>query len=147
MQHLIAKAFPGVELVSIELDPVMIDVAKKHFNLADIPNHKIINDDACRVIVEPQAHSLKEHYFDTIIVDIYCGEKFPELGKSGNFITALKNLVLPEGLIIFNRIYLEHHQDDVNIFIDSVGNFLADVHSLVIAGVTNSDNVLIYGRA
>lgn len=146
MQQLISKAFPGVEIVSVELDPTMIEVAKNYFDVDKIPNHKILNEDACRVIVEPQEHGLSEQYFDALIVDIYCGEKYPELGKSGNFIAALKNLVIPEGLILFNRIYLTHHQDDVNMFIESVQGFLNNVQSLVIAGVTNSDNVLIYGR-
>jgi hypothetical protein len=66
------------------------------------------------------------------------------LGKSGNFIAAVKRLVRPGGLIIFNRIYSEAHQEDVNIFIDYVSSFFGNVKNLVVAGYTNSDNVLIY---
>lgn len=146
MQHLISKAFPGIQITSVELDPVMVDVAKKYFDIDAIPNHKIVVADACAVIVEPEKYGLTSQSFQAIVVDIYTGEKYPELGKSGNFMSALVKMALPGGLIIFNRIYLESHQDDVNIFIESIHNFLTDVKSLIIAGVTNSDNVLIFGR-
>ncbi|HSX39683.1 MAG TPA: fused MFS/spermidine synthase [Candidatus Saccharimonadales bacterium] len=147
IQHLISHAFPGVEIVSIEIDPEIVKVAKEYFDVDKIPNHRIILEDAFRVIVEPESHELHEHYFDAIVIDIFAGEKFPDLGKSGNFIAALKKMAIPDGLIVFNRIYLQSHQDDVNLFIDSIQNFLTNVQSTVIAGATNSDNVLIYGRA
>jgi hypothetical protein len=50
------------------------------------------------------------------------------------------------GLVIFNRLYLESHQDDVDHFVESLGEFFKDVDTLTIAGKTNSDNILIFGR-
>ncbi len=146
MAHLISRAFPEVEIVSVELDPAMVQIAKDYFDIETIPNHRIINDDALRVVVEPETFDLREHYFQAIIVDIFLGEKFPDLGKSGNFIAALKRMTVSGGLIIFNRIYLDYHQDDVNTFIDYVSETLQNVSNQVVAGYTNSDNVLIYGR-
>ena len=52
-----------------------------------------------------------------------------------------------DGLIIFNRIYLEVHQDEVDLFVESLGEFYKDVDTLTIAGKTNSDNILIFGRS
>lgn len=146
MQHLISRAFPEANLVSVEIDPIMIGVAKQFFDVDKIPNHKIINANACAVIVEPEKYDIYPQTFSAVIVDIYIGDKYPDLGKSGNFMSALTKLAYPGGLVVFNRIYLEAHQDDVNIFIESVHGFLNDVKSLIIAGVTNSDNVLIFGR-
>lgn len=147
LQHLISQAFNRVHMVSIEIDPTMIDIANKYFKVNEIPNHQVVNDDACRFIVEHERYGYPSNSFGVVIVDIYVGETFPELGKSGNFIGALKNLTIPGGLIIFNRIYTEHHQDDVNHFIDNLEVFLSDIKSIIIAGHTNSDNVLIYGRS
>jgi len=146
MQHLIAQAYPGIKILSVEIDPVMVDIAKKFFDLDLIQNHKIIVDDAMRVVVEPEKYEIAEYSFQALVVDIYVGERYPDLGKSGNFIAALKRLVVPGGLIIFNRIYWEHHQDEVNAFIEYISENLNDVKNLVIAGYTNSDNVLIFGR-
>lgn len=146
IQHLIAKQFPNASIVSVDIDPVMVDVAKKYFELDSINNHKIIVDDACRVIVDPGSYDLSKASFSAAVVDIFVGDAYPELGKSGNFLDGLRNLVVPDGLIICNRHYTEDHQDDANNFIDSIEMYLRDVKSLIIAGTTNSDNVLIYGR-
>ena len=146
MAHLISQKFPNAEIVAVEIDPVMVDIAKKYFDVDSIPNLRIITDDALRVVIEPDEFGLEENYFDALIVDIFIGEKYPDLGKSGNFISALKRLVRPGGLTIFNRMYREHHQDDVHIFIDYVSDFFSTVKNLVVAGYTNSDNVLIYCR-
>jgi len=146
VQHLLARAFPDVSIVSIDIDPIMKDVAQKYFDLDNIPNHRVIIADACRVIVEPENFDLAKRSFQAAYIDIYIGSAFPELGKSGNFVAAIKEMVMPGGLVIFNRLYTKDHQDEVNIFIDFVGGFLHDVQTLVVAGYTNSDNILIYGR-
>ncbi len=146
VQHLISRRFPEAFMVSIDIDPVMVDIAKRYFDLDTIPNHKVIVDDACRVIVEPENFDLAKNSFHAAYVDIYVGSNFPELGKSGNFVNAVKGMVMPGGLVIYNRVYTKDHQDEVNIFIDFVEGFLHDVKTVVVAGYTNSDNVLIYGR-
>lgn len=144
--HLLSRNFPEAVLTSVEIDGEMVKIANDYFGVSQIPNHNIIVDDALRVVVEPSSFGLSEYEFDCVIVDTYNGEKFPELGRSGNFISALKKLVMPGGIIIFNRIYRETHQDDVNIFIDYVSHFFDRVQNLVVAGYTNSDNVLIYAK-
>lgn len=144
--HLINKQYPNVAITSVEIDQTMVDIAYKFFDLGSIPNHHTIVDDAMRVIVEPETFGLSGAMFNVVIVDIYSGEKYPDLGKSGNFIAAIKRMVRPGGMVIFNRIYREHHQEEVNIFIDYVSEFFINVKNLVVAGYTNSDNVLIYAR-
>ncbi len=144
--HLISNNFPNVHITSVELDPIMVDIANNYFDVDKIPNHKVIVEDALRVVVEPLRYGLQGMEFNALIVDIYVGEKYPDLGKSGNFISAVKSLIRPGGLIIFNRIYSEDHQEDVNIFIDYVSGFFSNVKNLVVAGYTNSDNVLIYAK-
>ena len=104
MAHLLSREFKDVNIISVEIDPVMVDVARKYFDVDNIPNHKVLVTDAMRVVVEPDKYDISRHSQDAIIVDIYNGEKYPDLGKSGNFIAALKKLVSPGGVIIFNRI-------------------------------------------
>ncbi|HLB51666.1 hypothetical protein A3F07_00540 [candidate division WWE3 bacterium RIFCSPHIGHO2_12_FULL_38_15] len=147
MQHLISRVYDRLHIVSVDIDPVMVDIAKRYFDLDSIPNHKVIVEDACRFIVEPEKYNYNPNVFNAVVVDIYVGSRYPDLGKSGNFITAVKNLVRPGGLVVFNRIYTNEHQDEVNIFIDTVEMYLTDVKSVIVAGTTNSDNVIIYGRA
>ena len=146
MQHLIAKALPGVHIVSVEIDSAMVDVAKQFFRLDEIPNHTVLVEDACRVIVEPEKHGLTASMFDAVIVDIYCGDKYPDLGNSGNFFASLKRMLRPGGLAIFNRIYLESHQFEVDKFMNDLEEFFKDISTVTVAGKTNSDNIIIFGR-
>lgn len=147
LQHLISQNFSDAKITSVELDPVMVDVAKKYFDLDKIPNHNVLIEDACKVIVEPEEHNLKHKSFDVVVVDIYCGHKFPDLGRSGNFMAHVAKMTRTDGLVIINRIYLDEFQEDVDIFIDNVEMFLKDVKTLVVPGKTNADNMLIFGRA
>ncbi len=146
LSHLIHNAFPNVTITSVDIDPVMIDIALKYFDVGEIPNHYIISADACRVVVEPTIYGLNKSMFQAIIVDIYLGEEFPDLGDSGNFLSALKSLVIPGGLILINRIYTKNHQYDVDNFIELLELYLKDIKTETIAGYTNSDNIIIYGR-
>jgi len=146
VQHLLSKKFPDIHITSVEIDKVIVDVAKKYFSLDEIPNHRIIVGDALKVIAIPEEYGIPQNSFQAVLVDIFCGQKYPDLGTSGNFFAGIKNLVVPGGLVIFNRIYLEHHQEQVNRFIDSLEAFYRDIKSVIIAGRTNSDNVVIFCR-
>jgi len=146
MHHLMSKKFPGIHITSVEIDKVMVDVAKKYFSLDDIPNHRIIVDDALKVIAVPEEFGISHNSFQAVIVDIFCGQKYPDLGASGNFFAGVKNLVIPGGLVVFNRIYLQHHQEEVDHFIDSLEGFFSSIKSVIIAGRTNSDNVIVFCR-
>lgn len=146
MQHLLAKKFPGIHITSVEIDKVMVDVAREYFRLDDIPNHRIIIGDALKVIAVPEEYGISANSMQAVIVDIFCGQKYPDLGASGNFFTCIKDLIVPGGLAVFNRFYLEHHQEQVNQFIESLEGFFTDIKSVIIAGRTNSDNVIVFCR-
>jgi len=146
VQHLLAKKFPEIHITSVEIDKTMVEVAKKYFKLEEIPNHRVIVSDALKVIAVPEEYGIPLNSFQAVIVDIFCGQKYPDLGSSGNFFAGVKNLVVPGGLVVFNRIYLERHQEEVNHFIESLEAFFTDIKSVIIAGRTNSDNVIIFCR-
>ena len=146
MQHLMAKKFPGIHITSVEIDKTMVEVAKKYFALDDLKDHRIIVADALKVIAVPEEFGIPPQSFQAVVVDIYCGQKYPDLGTSGNFFAGVKNLVVPGGLVVFNRLYLEHHQEQVNLFIDSLEGVFSSVKSVIIAGRTNSDNVIVFCR-
>ena len=145
--HLLSEKLPEAKITGVEIDSEMVDIAKKFFKLDSIPNLNLIVADAFGVLSDPQNYNLSEKSFDVVIIDIYHGEKFPDLGKSGAFFANLKKLVKPDGLVVFNRIYLEHHQVEVDEFADLLRQFFTDVKKLLVAGRSNSDNILIYGRA
>jgi len=146
IQNLISRRLPNTHVVSVEIDDVMVDIANKYFGVSELPNHRTVVADALRVVTSPEEFGLNKVSFNVAIVDIYVGEDYPDLGKSGNFMDAVRDMVVPGGLVIFNRIYTEKHHEDVDLFVEQVNDFLVDVKTEVVAGYTNSDNILVYGR-
>ena len=146
LSHLVSKSYPHANITTIEYDPVMVEVAQEYFDIDSIPNHKVIVEDALRVVVDPMAYDIEPQEIDVVIVDIFNGSSYPDLGKSGNFVGAVCDLLKTGGLVIFNRIYTLEHQEDVNAFIKFLEGFLEDVDTYTVAGYTNSDNIIIYGK-
>ncbi|MBU1133125.1 methyltransferase domain-containing protein [Patescibacteria group bacterium] len=146
MQKLISLGFQNADIVSVDIDQKMVDIAKKYYDLDSTPRHRIIVDDALRVVIEPEDNNIREGDFDVAVVDIFIGNSSPGLIKTGNFIAHLKKLVRPDGLVVFNRNYTTDFQEDANVFAENLGNYLRNVRTEVVAGYTNSDNILIYGR-
>lgn len=146
LAHLLSRAYPDVDITSVEYDEVMIQLAKEYFYVDKIPNHKIIHEDALRIVVEPEENDITPSSLDLLIVDVLNGDKYPDLGKTGNFISAVKRLIRPGGHVVFSRIYTEFFQEEVNIFVDSLENYFTEVETEVVAGYTNSDNLLIFGK-
>lgn len=146
MAHLFIREMPDVHVTAVEIDKVMLDVAKKFFDLDSIANIRVINDDVLRVISEPSKFDLRRYTFDVVIVDIYCGDKYPDLGKSATFFSGIKWFVKAGGLVVFNRLYTKNHQNEVDTFCDLVEDEYKNVGVKSVAGRTNSDNLLIYGE-
>lgn len=146
LAHLLSRAYPDVNITSVEYDEVMIQLAKEYFYVDKIPNHKIIHEDALRIVVEPEENDITPSSLDLVVVDVLNGDKYPDLGKTGNFISAVKRLIRPGGHVVFSRIYTEFFQEEVTIFVDSLENYFSEVETEVVAGYTNSDNLLIFGK-
>lgn len=144
--HLFARAFPGIHMTAVELDPEMVRIAEEYFGVKDVPNVHVIIGDALKVLASPESYNVPYYSFDSVFIDIYVGDKYPDLGETGTFISGLKKVVKKEGWVVFNRLYWDYHQDDVNVFIEDLHLHFKEIKSIVVAGKTNSDNVLIFCR-
>lgn len=145
MAHLFEKEMPNAKITAVEIDKEMVDVAEKFFDIGSLQNLNIINANALRVLSKPEDFGLENSQFDVVIVDVYCGSKYPDLGNSGSFLAGIKRLAKIHGLVVFNRIYVEQFQHKVDQFYELARECFEDVNKLTVAGRTNSDNLLIYG--
>jgi predicted membrane-bound spermidine synthase len=69
-----AARYPNSKLLTVEIDPVAEELAKKYFYLQDFPNHKVVIKDGISYL---NTSELKEKY-DWLIVDAYLGSKMDE---------------------------------------------------------------------
>lgn len=112
--------FPQTEITGIEIDPKMVEIGRKYFNL-DKYQAEIILKDAFTFIDQ-----VKQGKYDLIIVDILLGRKIPERLAQKPFLYKLKNLLNRNGIIIFNRLRLKESKDDIN-FINKLRSIFSRV--------------------
>lgn len=87
----------GVDVTTVEIDPVVHDFAEKYFDLQR--NHTSIIGDAVRVVEDLQQ---VEQSYDFIIHDVFTGGAEPVELFTQEFLMDLKRLLAPSGVIAIN---------------------------------------------
>jgi spermidine synthase len=113
--QLIRKLWPSAKIYGIEIDPVVIDIGIKYFNLDQISNLEIIYEDAF-IWLKNQHESRKKTLFDLILVDLYIGKDPPIRSTKPNFMNQLKCMLTADGAIFYNRIVNKNILQDVKTF-------------------------------
>ncbi|HUS60191.1 MAG TPA: methyltransferase domain-containing protein [Nevskiaceae bacterium] len=97
--QLVKSHSSNAEITGVEIDPEIIKIGKKYFGLGEVDGLKIIQADAFNF-----NNIYYRSQYDLIVVDLYLGKKFPVKAASDEFLKKIKNLLLPEGTAIFNRL-------------------------------------------
>lgn len=117
---LIAEKFPQTKIIGVEIDPKVVEIGKKYFDLDKIPNLKIIVGDAFEIINNPK-FGVRGSKFDLILVDLYLGQEFPPKAETEDFLKNIKKMLVKSGLVVFNRLYFnKKHQQKAGIFLEKV---------------------------
>jgi spermidine synthase len=94
--------YTNVMVDTVELDPAVVSVAKKYFNVAEAPNHRIYTEDA-RVFVRRTTNR-----YDVILMDAYTtgryGSSIPPHLTTREFFTLGKEHLSPNGVLAYNVI-------------------------------------------
>jgi len=92
------KFYPNLQIDIVELDPEVVKMAKKYFNLKEDEKLKVIVEDG-RVYLNRS----KEKY-DIIILDAYFAEAIPFHLTTKEFMDVVKKHLEPKGVVICNVI-------------------------------------------
>jgi spermidine synthase len=85
-----------VPVTSVELDPVVLELAKKYFGIKDEPNFQVVNRDGRLFLAES-----KEHY-DIILIDAYRGPFVPFHLLTKEFYQIVKDHLAEGGVVAQN---------------------------------------------
>lgn len=96
-EMLLEKYKFNCSIVGIEKDKVVIELAKKYFNIKRFTNLKLVNDDAFNYV------QYCEQVFDMIIIDVFIDDKVPKKFEQEIFLSNIKKLKAREGIIFYNR--------------------------------------------
>ncbi|MBN2869155.1 MAG: fused MFS/spermidine synthase [Flavobacteriaceae bacterium] len=84
------------QIYGVDIDPVIIDLAKEEFNLKTDQNLKIFCQDAIQFLEENKLH------FDLIIIDLFIDTEVPNFVLENTFWEAILKSVSAKNQIIFN---------------------------------------------
>ncbi len=86
------RAWPGLRAVGVEIDPAVIEVARRRFGLT-IP---VVAADARRFVAEPGPR------FDVIVIDLYATGQIPAHVATREFYEAVAGRLAPGGVVALN---------------------------------------------
>lgn len=102
--HLFAEKALGVAIDGVEIDPAVVEVGRRFFDLDRIPNLQVIIADAFEVVKNPRNYPLCASQYDVVVVDTYLGDKVPQALDEETVLVGIKALLVPGGVAIFNRV-------------------------------------------
>lgn len=125
---LLNKAYAIKKITGVEVDPIIIEIAKNYFDLRSERNLSIINGDALQFILNEQ------NKYDLIILDTFIGDEFDTKVDESVFYYKLKDTLTPIGVVLINRAGTKN-QIDANLRFENLlltifnSVFLLKVHN------------------
>jgi spermidine synthase len=113
--RVIQKLYPKSLLTGIEIDPVVIDIAKKYFEIEKIPNLSLINTNAIEYVKQLS----KTDNFDLILIDCYVGHQIPLQLEDVEFLSQIKNHT---NHLLLNRLFWDEHKNKTLKFLEKIKN-------------------------
>jgi spermidine synthase len=90
--------YPGVLVDSVEIDPVVVDVAKRYFGLPEDPRLRVFAQDGRRFV-----QTATEKY-DIVVIDAYYADSLPFHLTTQEFFREVKSKMAPDGVVVYNVI-------------------------------------------
>lgn len=99
LSNTINQISPTTEIIAVDIDPVVVKLAKRYFDYKENEQVKTVIQDG-RVYVKRAL--LKQEKFDWIILDAFNGDYIPEHMMTKEFLSEVKGLLTDEGIISAN---------------------------------------------
>jgi spermidine synthase len=103
LAHLLTRQSPAVRITGVDIDPGIIEFARRHFDLA-LPNLEVIVADAFVYV------SACTEQFDYVAVDLFQGAAFHRGVLARPFLRRLAAIAGPDGDIVINM-YQDHRSE------------------------------------
>jgi len=140
---LLKQKYKNLNFTILELDPMIIDIAAKFFDIHEDQNLKIINTDANHWIQE-NSDNYKNN-FDLIYLDAFLADNFKiNYQKNHDMMLLLCNLLKDDGILITNQIiYSDDYEKEIQEHTLYISNYFSEIFTNIISKYSPADNVVI----
>ena len=118
--------YPKAHITGVDIDPVVVDAAKKYFHLGSVSNCSLLIWDAEKYVRKPVTSSSR---FDLVIVDIYIGNDVPGFVTQKPFLSGIKKHMRPGGFLIINYFSFYQQPEKTKIFFHTLSGIFDSVKS------------------
>ncbi|MFD2916878.1 fused MFS/spermidine synthase [Psychroserpens luteus] len=122
-------------ITAVDIDPIIIDIAKSEYNVQDTSELKIICQDAIEFVKQ------NSQQYDLIIVDLFIDTSIPKVFLSLNFWNDIIKLKSANGVILFNASLEKERSNDLKTVIKFLKSKVYQVD--VFEKVNNVNTVVI----
>ena len=131
---MISARLSPTAITGVDIDPLMLDLGRRHFALEHIPGLTVIRGDASRFVARTRRK------FDFILVDLYLGDKLPAFVYTAKFLDRLRALGRS---VVFNHLFYDDSKRQ------AAGRLVAKVGKIFprVELVRSLTNILIVARA
>jgi spermidine synthase len=92
------RDFPGLQVDVVELDPVVVDVARRYFAVPDDPRLRIENEDGRLFLAKT------DRRWDVIAIDVFYEDGIPFHMSTFEFLELVRERLEPGGVVLMNVI-------------------------------------------
>lgn len=94
--RMLLAARPQMEVDAVEIDPIVLELASRYFEIHELPRFTVHLEDAAEFLRRCPCQ------YGLIIVDTYVGEKFPDQCATREFILDIRRCLLDDGVLAIN---------------------------------------------
>jgi SAM-dependent methyltransferase len=96
-------------ITAVEIDPVVIELAREHFLLDRVPGLEIVCADAREYVkrlssISESDRATARKEFDLVVVDLFVDDQVPAPFRTREFLEHVHRLLRPGGWLVFNAI-------------------------------------------
>ncbi|MCL5004282.1 MAG: hypothetical protein M1352_03340 [Patescibacteria group bacterium] len=136
--HLAADYLKPSRLTAVELDPLIIKIARDFFDLSAIHNLEVILGDASSFLAGGRPN------YDLIVVDLYLGGEFFTEGGFYDFYKNINRRLVPGGAASINRIFKRSQVPERIRYKNLLTAAFGEVIEKELPGVSASRNYLYF---
>jgi spermidine synthase len=94
--RMLLAALPQIEVEAVEIDPVVVELAARYFDIRALPRFTIHLEDAAAFLRRCTSR------YGIVVVDTYVGEQFPNQCTTREFIKDARKCLLDDGVLAVN---------------------------------------------